>query len=383
MQENLITRHMVPAAWVACLVLLVAGCTQPNQTGSNSPEVSPSSATGNPTASPSSTPSGSTSSPPVSTPPVGTPPAATPAGAALQVASLPFHSGEVGIAYAPVSFVASGGTPPYQWTISTGALPGGLSLTSGGQVSGTPSAAGHPSLTVMVTDSASHSASKTGTLTVYSALAVTQRCNTQLCSVEEGCTVCGAFGGVSGGLAPYHYKITNDNRPTGMGVSGLTLTGPFPAPGALGAFDLTVQVSDAFGAKRTVTAGWFVFSHIAFGVSAPTCVGYGCQVQLPYTMGTPNGVPVLTITNVKCPTLTSPPTCDGLSGDPPANRLPKGFSARLGSGVVTITFLSPGKYGNWIGSLNVVLTDQSLCGPGSARCSTVVTVTVDNETRFG
>jgi hypothetical protein len=234
----------------------------------------------------------------------------------------------------------------------------------------------------MVTDSGSRAAFKTGTLTVYNALAVTQRC-TQLCSVEEGCTVCGNFGGVSGGVGPYHYKITTDNRPTGMGVSGLTLTGRFPAPGALGAFDLTVQVSDAFGAKRTVSAGWFVFSHIAFGVTTPTCVGYGCQVQLPYTMGTPNGVPVVTITNIKCPALTSPPTCDNVPPDPKANTLPKGFSARLGGGFVTITFLSPGTYGNWIGSLSVVLTDQSLCGPGSARCSTAVTVAVDNEIKFG
>jgi hypothetical protein len=168
-----------------------------------------------------------------------------------------------------------------------------------------------------------------------------------------------------------------------MGISGLTMTGRFPSPGALGAFDLTVQVSDSLGVKRTVVAYWYVFSHIAFGVSAPSCVGYGCQVQLPYTMGTPNGVPALTITNVNCPTLTSPPTCDGLGGDPPANRLPKGFSARLGGGVVTITFLSPGTYGNWLGTFNVVLTDQSLCGPGSARCSATVRVTVDNNTRYG
>jgi hypothetical protein len=357
----------------------MAGCTQPNNlTGSNSPEVSPTTAVGSPTASPSSTPTGATSSPPVATPPVG-----TPGVGALQVTSLPFHSGEVGIAYTPISFGAAGGTPPYQWTISSGTLPGGLSLTSGGQVSGTPSAAGHPSLTVMVTDSASRAAFKTGTLTVYSALAVTQRCSSQLCSVEEGCAVCGVFGGVSGGLAPYHYKIATDNRPTGMGVNGLTLTGRFPAPGALGAFDLTTQVTDALGAKRTVSAGWFVFSHIAFGVTAPSCVGYGCQVQLPYTMGTPNGTPVMTFTNVRCPTLTSPPTCDGLGPDAKPNTFPKGFSASLSGGVVTITFLSPGTYGNWIGTFRVVLTDQSLCGPGSARCSTAVTVTVDNETKFG
>jgi hypothetical protein len=33
---------------------------------------------------------------------------------------------------------ASGGIPPYTWTVSTGALPGSLSLASGGAISGTP-----------------------------------------------------------------------------------------------------------------------------------------------------------------------------------------------------------------------------------------------------
>ena len=60
---------------------------------------------------------------------------------------------------------------------------------------------------------------KPGSLTVYSPLAVTQPCATQ-CEVEEGCSVCGRFGSVSGGFG-YHYKITTDNRPDGMGVTGL------------------------------------------------------------------------------------------------------------------------------------------------------------------
>ena len=369
---------MVPAAWFAGFVLSLAGCGQAIQQASNSPDTTPSSAAASPT--PKSTP-GATAPPtalPVKSPPVATPPG-TPA---LQITSLPFHSGEVGVAYTPVFFGATGGTPPYQWSITAGTLPGGLSLTSAGRVAGTPTAAGHPSLTVAATDADGHTATKPASLTVYSALVATQHCASQ-CAVEEGCVVCGVFGRVSGGAGPYTYKITGDNRPTGMGVSGLALTGRFPAPGALGAFDLKVQVSDSLGAKRTVSAFWFVFPHIAFSVSGASCVGYGCQVQLPFTMGTPNGVPVLTITNISCPSQTSPPTCDGLAGHPPANTLPKGFSKSIGGGVVTIRFLSPGTYGNWIGSFNVVITDQSLCGPGSAHCSATVRVIVDNNTRYG
>lgn len=374
-----------PAALVAGLILMLAGCTQAtSRQTSNSPETSPSTAAATPTTSPAASPAASPSSTPGGTP-ASSPPTVSPITPALRITSLPFHSGEVGIAYSAVVFGATGGTPPYHWAISAGALPGGLSLASGGQLGGTPSASGHPSLTVRATDSAGRAATAPGTFTVYSALAVTQRC-ASLCSVEQGCTVCGGFGGVSGGQGPYHFAITSDNRPDGMGVSGLTLTGSFPPPGPLGQFGLTVQVSDHFGAKRTVKANWYVFPHIAFTVSKPTCVGYGCQVQLPYTMGTPNGTPALAIINVVCPTVltTFPPTCDGTPPAPLPNHLPsKGFIKGIGGGVVTITFLNPNTYGNWIGTFDVVITDQSLCGPGSAHCSATVKVTVDNNTSFG
>jgi M6 family metalloprotease-like protein len=55
---------------------------------------------------------------------------------------------------------ASGGTLPYSWSISAGALPAGLTL-SGGTISGTPSAAGSYSFTVRAADAGSHSATQT------------------------------------------------------------------------------------------------------------------------------------------------------------------------------------------------------------------------------
>jgi hypothetical protein len=56
----------------------------------------------------------------------------------------------VGSAYS-ASFAASGGVPPYSFGAS-GALPGGLSVTSGGTLSGTPARAGSFPITVAVTD---------------------------------------------------------------------------------------------------------------------------------------------------------------------------------------------------------------------------------------
>jgi hypothetical protein len=56
------------------------------------------------------------------------------------------------------TLAATGGTPPYTWTILSGSLPPGLTLSSSGVISGTPTGAGTYSFTVKVTDSASGSA---------------------------------------------------------------------------------------------------------------------------------------------------------------------------------------------------------------------------------
>ena len=47
---------------------------------------------------------------------------------------------------------ASGGTPPYTFAISVGSLPTGLSMTTAGVISGTPSAAGTYTFTIQATD---------------------------------------------------------------------------------------------------------------------------------------------------------------------------------------------------------------------------------------
>src|SRR5205814_6703881 len=50
------------------------------------------------------------------------------------------------------SLAAAGGTTPYSWSLISGALPAGLSLSSGGQISGTPTTTGTSNFTVQVTD---------------------------------------------------------------------------------------------------------------------------------------------------------------------------------------------------------------------------------------
>jgi len=60
---------------------------------------------------------------------------------------------------------ATGGRTPYQWSV-TAPLPAGLTLSAGGLLAGTPTAAGKPSLYLKVTDAKGKTASKTLTLTI-------------------------------------------------------------------------------------------------------------------------------------------------------------------------------------------------------------------------
>ena len=67
----------------------------------------------------------------------------------------PLANGAVGTAYSQ-ALQASGGTPPYGWTVSAGALPGGLSLhPTNGTITGTPTTPGTFNFTARLADAAS------------------------------------------------------------------------------------------------------------------------------------------------------------------------------------------------------------------------------------
>jgi hypothetical protein len=74
-------------------------------------------------------------------------------------------AGSVGTQYNQ-TLTASGGLPPYTWTLVSGALPAGVTLTSAGLISGTPTSAGSLSFAVSVTDSNGSSTSQSFGLTI-------------------------------------------------------------------------------------------------------------------------------------------------------------------------------------------------------------------------
>jgi hypothetical protein len=99
----------------------------------------------------------------------------------------PLSAAQVGVAYNSL-VAATGGTPPYTFSI-TGALPSGLSLTpSTGAITGTPGGTGANSFVAGATDSASGNATKSCSITTTSAPPMTPAPSSLiLVSIGFGC----------------------------------------------------------------------------------------------------------------------------------------------------------------------------------------------------
>lgn len=73
--------------------------------------------------------------------------------------------GTIGVAYT-LTFTAQGGVPPDTFTVTLGALPTGLGMSSSGSVTGTPTVAGTFSFTIRATDSLGATNSGSFTITI-------------------------------------------------------------------------------------------------------------------------------------------------------------------------------------------------------------------------
>ena len=281
----------------------------------------------------------------------------SPVAAPLTITRPAFHSGEAAVNYEPVTLAATGGVPPYEWTISSGGLPGGMSLSASGIVTGTPSSPGDFRFGVHAHDVGGSTAEVAALIGVYPALTTSLMpgCTTA-CSVEQGCvTVCGGFATQSGGAGPFKYSVTQGAVAPGTSLSHLSLVGNFST---VGTFKFAATVIDGFGAISTITPTFAVFAHIAFpGGTIGACPPKGCTQQFPYSGGA--GTPTSKIEGwvAQC----AKPPC---VGPPP---MP---TVAIGGGYVTVSVPAP--VGNWsagyTANLTVLLTDQSPCYAG-AMCS--------------
>jgi hypothetical protein len=303
-------------------------------------------------------------------------PSATPvaARAPLTIASPVFHSGEVGVNYAPVALSASGGVAPYTWTV-IGSLPDGLAMSSDGVVSGTPSQNGYFAFGVQVLDFGKNdTAGLPVNIPILPRLAagLVSGCATE-CTVELGCvSVCGTFGQVSGGAAPITYSLTSGPLPAGTTLNGLSLNGTFT--GLPGRLQFTVQVTDGFGATTIISPRYNLLPHLS--ASSGTCstkfYTTACSTLVTYSGGTPGfaaTVGVVAASGQYCSGYNR--TCQTVTTPPP------GFSATSSPGSVVVTVPAATYPGfSYLGTVTLRLTDQNLCG-SNTKCTTSTTVTIN------
>ncbi|MCX6857752.1 MAG: putative Ig domain-containing protein [Verrucomicrobia bacterium] len=141
---------------------------------------------------------------------------------------------------------AQGGTAPYRFVVSAGALPLGLALSSGGAISGTPTSAGTSQFTVQLSDANILTATKVFTLATGTAPVISTA--SSLAPGSVGSSFSAALA-VSAGTAPYTWSLSSGTLPAGITLSEAGVLSGIPTDVATSNFTLRVQ--DAIGLSDT------------------------------------------------------------------------------------------------------------------------------------
>ncbi len=168
----------------------------------------------------------------------------------LSISTNSLSGGTVGSPYS-ATFAGAGGLPPYYWSISGGTPPGGLTLSSSGTLSGTPSAAGTFSFSVKVADTSSHALTTSTNFTLVIAPTPVVVATTALPAIAVGSPYAVPLA-ASGGTAPYTWRFLSGHLPAGITLSsGGNLAGLTTSAGT---FKFKVKVTDSSPETETATA---------------------------------------------------------------------------------------------------------------------------------
>ena len=176
-------------------------------------------------------------------------------------------TGTTQVAYSQ-TFTAVNGTPAYQWSQSGGTLPGGLTLSSQGVLSGTPSASGTFNFTVKVTDQSSNTASEGITMAVVSPLSIvtTSPLPSDIVGTAYSQTLAAA-----GGAGGYSWALFSGALPAGITLNSAGLLSGTPT--ASGTFVFVAQVTDS--ASSSLTRSFAIDITGLLGIATGPALGSG------------------------------------------------------------------------------------------------------------
>ncbi|WP_434346963.1 putative Ig domain-containing protein [Myxococcus virescens] len=202
-------------------------------------------------------------------------------GLAITTETLPAAS--VAQAYRS-SLTASGGTPAYSWRVAQGALPSGLSLSTLGEITGTPQSAGTASFDAEVRDSRGRTVRATFELEVLNA--GLQVASSTLPDAYVGDNYAAQLD-ASGGTAPYTWTLAEGTLPSGVRLDAQGHISGVPANS--GTFSVTVHVQDATGlsSQRVLSLSAFTAPYLAGGTLPSASLGAAYSTELHAVGGRP------------------------------------------------------------------------------------------------
>ncbi len=163
----------------------------------------------------------------------------------LTISTLPsaLQDAIVGQAY-NFTFQSNGGLTPITWSVTSGSLPTGLTLSSSGIISGTPTASGSFSFTIQAGDGSSPAQTITINVSVRSSTLL-------VISTASGALPDAVLGAIYnpftlqfiGGIAPQVWTVSAGSLPPGMGLSSAgVISGSLSATGT---YSFTARLQDS------------------------------------------------------------------------------------------------------------------------------------------
>ncbi|MEO8751651.1 MAG: IPTL-CTERM sorting domain-containing protein [Casimicrobiaceae bacterium] len=254
-------------------------------------------------------------------------------------ASLP--SGTMGSLYAQ-NVVATGGTGPYSYAVSSGTLPPGLSFNAAtGAITGTPAASGSFNFTVTAIDSNGCPGSRAYTIVIAAVTCPAITLSPSTLPPGIAGSLYNQTVVATGGAAPYTYTVSSGALPVGLSLNATTgaITG---TPAANGSFSFTITAIDSNGCP-----GSHAYTIVIAAMTCPA-ITLSPGTLPPGIAGSPYNQTVVAVGGAA-------PYNYAVSG----GALPAGLSLNAASGAITGTPLTTGAF-----NVTITATDGNGC-PGS------------------